>query len=86
MIPAEGALISVSIFIASNMRIVASASIESPSEAIVLKIFPPRGASIIVPSPASTLVLLLISFTCVPSLIVTELSAFRVLNIPCHLP
>ena len=47
MVPAIGALISVSIFIASKIKTIESASTTSPREAIALKILPPKGASII---------------------------------------
>jgi hypothetical protein len=78
MTPVFGALISVSIFMASKISTVASIDTDSPSAAISLKIFPPNGASITVPTPALAATGIETSFCAELSLIITELSAFKV--------
>ena len=49
--PASGALISVSIFIASTTKITSPSATESPSDKQILKILPGNGASTGFPSP-----------------------------------
>lgn len=61
--PDTGDLISVSIFIASTTAITSPSEIESPSETKTFKTLPGRAALIGVPSPDSTALASIPSFT-----------------------
>ena len=63
---------------ASRINTVESASTDSPSETIVLKILPPNGASMTVPAPTAEVTEGETSCIWELLLIVTELSAFNV--------
>ena len=60
------------------MSTVESTGTDSPSETTNLKMFPPNGASMMVPAPVGAAGEGVVAFGAEPSLIVTELSAFKV--------